>query len=62
MEVAWHNTEFRVWVVPGIQLGEQSYSEFLAFCPLTLLVLFDHPPVAFPWGHVTTHWNLVPVL
>lgn len=61
-EWRWPGTiQKSVWVVPGLQLGQQSCYESLAFCPLSLLVLFDYPPVAFPWGHVTTQLESGPV-
>lgn len=41
--------------MPGLQLGQLSHSEFLAFYPLGLLVRFGHLTVVFPWGHVTGH-------
>lgn len=42
-------------MVPGLQPGQPSCSEFLAFYPLSLLVRSDHLTVAFPWSHVTDH-------
>lgn len=55
MKMAWYRTGVGGLGVPGLQLGQPSRSEFLAFYPLGLLVQFGHLTVAFPWSHVTNH-------
>lgn len=55
MKMAWYRTGVGVCVMPGLQLGQPSCCEFLAFYPLHLPVPFGYLTVAFPWSHMTDH-------